>query len=359
LEKAGTSIVKKSPKVLIYDPYLTTLGGGERVMLEIFQALKANYQVVIGAPELPASDELAEFGYVADIMMEKITLPEFTRKSRDFEVVFYLTNEIPKASRAKHSFLIVQFPFTHLPRFNFAKRLFQKKTLSGYTCLVYSDYCKYWLAKRWGVRSQILTPPVELGTYDPSKKRSLIISVGRFFVSGHSKRQDVLIEAYKLLPENVQEKWKLVLAGSIKDDAADQEYLQKLEKDSRGLNIEFATNISRSKLEEYYNSSSIYWHAAGFGRGDNHPEKAEHFGITTIEAMSYGCIPMAYNDGGQTEILKDSGYLWKTTKELASYTVEVVQAKYIGAQAEAAARKSKAYSTKVFHSRIYALVESV
>jgi len=33
----------------------------------------------------------------------------------------------------------------------------------------------------------------------------------------------------------------------------------------------------------------------------------EHFGITTVEAMAAGCVPLVYDSGGQAEIVS-SGY---------------------------------------------------
>jgi glycosyltransferase involved in cell wall biosynthesis len=55
---------------------------------------------------------------------------------------------------------------------------------------------------------------------------------------------------------------------------------------------------------EWYKKSKIYWHAAGYGIDQwQQPEKVEHFGITTVEAMAAGCVPIVINKGGQKEIL--------------------------------------------------------
>jgi len=43
----------------------------------------------------------------------------------------------------------------------------------------------------------------------------------------------------------------------------------------------------------------------------------EHFGITPVEAMAAGCVPIVYRGGGLTEtVTKDSGFTWKTIDEL-------------------------------------------
>ena len=49
-------------------------------------------------------------------------------------------------------------------------------------------------------------------------------------------------------------------------------------------------------------------HAAGFGvDADEFPERLEHFGITPIEAASFGCIPVVYGQGGPREVVHTLG----------------------------------------------------
>ena len=49
-------------------------------------------------------------------------------------------------------------------------------------------------------------------------------------------------------------------------------------------------------------------HAAGFGvDADEFPERLEHFGITPIEAASFGCIPVVYGQGGPSEVVRTLG----------------------------------------------------
>jgi glycosyltransferase involved in cell wall biosynthesis len=99
-----------------------------------------------------------------------------------------------------------------------------------------------------------------------------------------------------------------------------------LEEMAAGNNIEFVTNASQTKIMDLYTRAMIFWHGTGYGRPANQPEKAEHFGMTTVEAMSYGCIPLAYDDGGQTEIVNPTfGYLWHETDELAKATAQLIQ----------------------------------
>jgi hypothetical protein len=55
------------------------------------------------------------------------------------------------------------------------------------------------------------------------------------------------------------------------------------------------------------------WHATGYGfDAEQYPAKQEHFGMTTVEAMSAGAVPVVLNTGGQREIVThgDDGFLW-------------------------------------------------
>ena len=53
----------------------------------------------------------------------------------------------------------------------------------------------------------------------------------------------------------------------------------------------------------------------------------EHFGISTVEAMSAGAVPIVYRGGGQVEIVRDdeNGMLWKTIDELTTKTRTIIE----------------------------------
>jgi hypothetical protein len=48
--------------------------------------------------------------------------------------------------------------------------------------------------------------------------------------------------------------------------------------------------------------------------------------MTTLEAMSYGAVPMVFPDAGQLEIVTtDTGLFWSTEAELAQLTEQLIQ----------------------------------
>ena len=65
----------------------------------------------------------------------------------------------------------------------------------------------------------------------------------------------------------------------------------------------------------------------GFSVNENEdPLHLEHFGMTTVEAMTAGVIPIVINKGGQKEIVDngENGYTWNTLDELIEKTVSLI-----------------------------------
>jgi len=199
----------------------------------------------------------------------------------------------------------------------------------------------------------VLSPPVRLGTYDRRRKRPGILSVGRFFGTGHSKRQDVLVRAYASLPKEVRDYWPLTLAGGLGESPDDDRYLKELREAIGDDNVRIAIDVSPAELVNMYEEASLFWHSTGYGRSEFSPGSAEHFGISTIEAMSYGCVPMVFADGGQLEIVDESfGVLWRDTGQLIRSTTELVSnPQRLNQMAQAAEGASKVYSDAGFNTK--------
>ena len=127
----------------------------------------------------------------------------------------------------------------------------------------------------------------------------------------------MLIEAFRKLKG-----YELVLAGGLLP--ADKDYIRRLRLEAKNLNIRIVPNPSFDLLTRLYNASSIYWHAAGYR--ETNPENMEHFGISTVEAMSAGSVPVVYNGGGLPEIVREGrdGYLWTNIHELVNKTRRII-----------------------------------
>jgi glycosyltransferase involved in cell wall biosynthesis len=188
-----------------------------------------------------------------------------------------------------------------------------------------SEFTRAWLQRWWQHDGDVLYPPVsmhERGTKDP-----LILAVGRFFASGrgHSKKQLELVEAFRGLLDAGVEGWTLHLVGGCSD--ADQPYLEEVRQVAEGLPIEFHVNAPGDELEDLFGRASIFWHATGYGEdAESAPQRLEHFGIATVEAMSAGAVPIVIGLAGQLEIVEDdkSGHHFTTLDELVQKTRAVI-----------------------------------
>jgi glycosyltransferase involved in cell wall biosynthesis len=152
--------------------------------------------------------------------------------------------------------------------------------------------------------------------------------------------------------------WQLVIAGGLLNADQNSNRLEELAK--KGQNITLEVNPPWDKLKQLYGQATLYWHAAGFGLEETlEPEKFEHFGMSTVEAMSAGAVPLAYDGGGQNEIINpgENGYLWKSKAELVSFTREVLHNETKRLQlAEAAKRRSQEFSEERFEDEWQKLI---
>lgn len=221
--------------------------------------------------------------------------------------------------------------------------------------LANSKFTQGWIEKWWEVESEILEPPVTM--YPAGEKTKSIVSVGRFFPPGrgHAKMQHELVAAFKQLHESgAAEGWELHLAGGC--SPKDEPYLNEVKALAAGLPVHFHINATGAEVASLYTHASVYWHATGLGlRLEKDPISAEHFGITTVEAMSAGCVPIVVASGGQPDIVRNgvSGFLFSSREELTSITAAVIndppRMKQLG---ENAARDAQYYSTKEFKTRL-------
>jgi glycosyltransferase involved in cell wall biosynthesis len=347
-------------KILVFDPYLDTLGGGERYIFALAHALASDADVTLAGPVVPPAGRLDHLGFATSVPVIQIAKHDFPRASADYDMAVVLTNDVPPPSNARINWAVVQFPFEPLAdRSHFRDRFRQWRNLRQYRCIVYSQFCEDWLWRRWHRRSVVVAPPVETREYVPADKKPMILSVGRFFTGGHCKRQDLLVQAFKQLAPRIAPEWRLVLAGGAKDDASTREYLHGIEQAIGDSPISVRVNISQDELASLYRHASLFWHATGFGRDAANPESAEHFGMTTVEAMSAGAVPLVYADGGQREIVtSEVGCLWQEVDELVEASAyltsdDVRRQTY----AQAGVRAAAAYQFPRFNAMVRALLQ--
>ncbi len=322
-------------RVGIYTPYLDTLGGGEKYMMTIAEVLSkiAEVDLLLNSELFPKGESLKKvISKRFDLDLNKVNTvhapigpgSNFIKRFfflDHYDVLFYLTDGSIFYPSARHNFLHIQSPLVGQP----ARSIWGKLKLNGWDCIIYnSEFTKQHSEKNWPLRGQVVYPPVDTEKIKPMKKKKIILSVGRFFGFLREKKQSFLIEAFgRLSKEKKLKDWTLYLAGSA--GPGDEDYLEELKRQAKGLDVEFYPNISYEDLLKLYGESSIYWHAMGYKEEDT--TKMEHFGITTVEAMAAGCVPVVINKGGQTEIVENgkSGFVWNSVEELIGLTSNLIE----------------------------------
>lgn len=355
-------------KVGLFNPYLDTLGGGERYTLTLAECLLSlNHQVEIFWPEESVIKKAEErFNLkLSGLKINSSLYQIFTRrqnllkkffKMRSYDLIFHLSDGSLPFLFAKKNILHFQVPFTQVQGRSLGNEI-KLKLIGRVVCN--SKFTKKFIDQEFGVNSQVIYPPVPVEEFSSGKKQKIILSVGRFEPTLHSKKQEVMIKVFKKMIKNGLSDWQLILVGGLSKDKKD--YFNKLKQQAKGLPAKLLTNISFNQLKELYSQAKIYWHAAGFNIDENkNPEKVEHFGITTVEAMAAGCVPIVCAKGGQKEIVDQgsNGFLWEKEEELIKFTQQVIDDQSLQEKlAQKAILDSQRFSKPIFYQKFKELIK--
>lgn len=351
-------------RIGIYDPYLNTLGGGEKYILAAAVHLSKKHDVFIFSNDdafIKKAKERFNFDLSGIKLAENIFsgntsfLKKFFNTQR-FDLILYVSDGSIPFLFSKKNILLFQFPVNWVNGSVLSTKLKLRK-IDHVIC--YSDFVKKFIDKTFSIQSMVLPPPVDILGSRTLEKEKIILSVGRFTRAINEKKQEILINTFKKMADLGLSGWKLVLIGSVLEK--DKDFVEKLKEDSKGYPVEILENISFSKLSDYYKKAKIYWHAAGFGEDlEKHPEKAEHFGISTVEAMGRGLVPVVINAGAQSEIVTDeeSGFLWDTQEELIKKTKMLIDNKNLWEEmSKNAVKKAGVFNVKRFEDSFNELIK--
>ena len=135
-----------------------------------------------------------------------------------------------------------------------------------------------------GKDSKIIYPPVDLSEFNPKNKINQIISIGRF---SDEKNFEFGIDVIS----KVDSAYCIIGNTKTKSNII---YYNKLDSKIKNLNLEskikLLKNIDRSNLVTYLNNSKIYFHCSD-----------ETFGISVVESIAAGCIPIVPDTSAHKE----------------------------------------------------------
>jgi glycosyltransferase involved in cell wall biosynthesis len=338
----------RKPTIALYDHTLQLIGGGEKYGCTMAQALQDDFAITLITHQPVSLADLMNW-YNLDLTRCRIKImPLNFFAGRDQGQI----NPDLVSARTENPFLAVSRESGNYDIFinnSMLEMVYPLANISLFVChfperpkgayfytqhyqhLIYnSRYTAEWIEKKWHISpNQHIYPPVDMEP-DPGEalpKEKIILSVARF-ESGGSKQQAEMISAFARLraraPQELQD-WKLILCGGSSSANPYLEKIKALLNTHPGLPVELKINIPLSELKQLYTRSAIFWHFCGLGQSN--PAHVEHFGMSTVEAMQNGCLPIVFDGGGQREIVEHgiSGYRFSSIGELLGRTLKTIR----------------------------------
>ncbi len=319
-------------KIGIYSPYLDTMTGGEKYIFSIASCLSKNHSVdifwndkeIIEKATRKFNLNLEGVRIVPNVFSEQVNTLKRLKGTFAYDRIIVLSDGSIPLVASKQLILHFQFPVEWVN----AKSPFIKFKMSRVSKVICNSYyTKKYIDKKFNIQSNILFPPSDVNTGDIPEKKNLILTVGRFNPLSDGtdfKKLTVMVDAFKDFQKKRLKGWRFAIVTNVlpENDKEFEEFKSKIGSQY----IEIHKNVPFDDIAKLYKEAKIYWHAAGFGVDiEKRPEWLEHFGMATVEAMSYGAVPVVINAGGQREIVSNgkNGFLWNTTEELVNYTHKI------------------------------------
>ena len=316
-------------RVGCYGEHCWTVGGGTVYAIQLLMPLTPYYDVhLLLPPGVPMRDRQ---WYQDNLLMDMgdIEVRPYANGVEDtYDVWLSVWNEHIWPAKTAKCLNMVFFPFVSLDG-------------AGYTHITVSNYSDAYVRERYEADDVVVIYPcIDASEFRTGPKEPMILHVSRFALPSAfaDKAHVTMIQAFKQLCKRGLTGWRLVLAGASLDEG-EVAYAAHLAKHAYGFPIELRQNLSAQELRDLFARASIYWHATGFSV--NEPAAQEHFGITILEGMASGAVPIVLNSGGPPEIISsgEHGYLFNSKEELVEYTREVASRPQLWKRLSRAARQ--------------------
>lgn len=362
--------------VSVIHPTLNAIGGSEQVCLSMLESLEEKgHNVSLGTFEKTDWEKIEKyFGKVCQPDQEIVCSQPFGAFAYGELLNFYfLASRMPEDSdvvlvsctspwfyppQAK-TLIIYVLPFMGYERgiwqLYLKPYLFMQRRLlnrvKNKVLLTNSSFSAEIIENAYLFRPQVFYPPVNTRMFYPSKKEDLVVSTGRFVPA---KRFEILVNAFRKIGKNA----RCIIIGSIAGDMADQSrlYVTRLRKMIEEFDlsdrVELLVNCPFDLLVETLSKAKVYVHCF-----ENEP-----FGISIVESMAAGCVPIVHRSGGAYHDIIDHdkyGFSFETVNELCK-TIKFLMEKDNGCEkySKKAVHRSMCFNKQTFKEKIANLVES-
>ncbi len=181
-------------------------------------------------------------------------------------------------------------------RYYNAARTAYIKMMVNSTVLTNSNFSRKAILKSFGVDSAVLPPPVDVDIFrnaclTSNSRDDSILVISRFHPS---KKIENVIHLAKLLHQNELGTEMNIVGNMLPDGVGYFNYLNNLVMHYELEDfVRFEINLRFDRLLDLMRRSKVYVH----------PLPGEPFGISTVEAMSAGIVPVVPDIGGHTEFV--------------------------------------------------------
>lgn len=365
-------------KIGIFYPTLNVCGGAEFVTVVMANALARQKQHVILFTNDRVSQPMLESYFGESLNPSVKSIPQSSlfnpRGLLDFYQTFYRT----LALKLRCDVLVdvysncvfpwgdvsyVHFPFLnssfYTPRFPYwkSRHLLQmgalpyvavEKNAVSYEdklVLANSRYTADEIKRFSGKQATVLYPPVPSAFFkhspselEASRRENLVVTISRF---GPDKGLEKIPQIAARSDPTVH----FAIVGRTHDLMVLQTLKDAVVKLGVQDRVKFFTDLPMSQMEELLLHAKVYLHTM----------VGEHFGISTVQAMALGCLPVVHDSGGAREFV-EADLRYRTVEEAAE-TVAKVLAEWSPRETLKQAAKADRFKEQNFAQRFLALFD--
>src|SRR6266700_442599 len=330
-------------------PLMSPMGGGERLCCETRRAARSfGHEVVLLSEEFDPHRLETFFGF--DHLFERVEVRMYRRGSglkaglygdllrrlrrqerllpddSTYDLVFSTQDAgyIPDVSKA-----VIQWGYfpNPLPRGIYgwpARQHYRQKIRRIGLVLAISEYSKKHLDQAWNVSSRVVYPACNLIRIG-GPKENLVVTAAR---AVPEKRLEIF---WKVARQSPGFRFTLLLTV----DPRFSEYAREIALGAPD-NARVLVNPGKDLYHKTLSSARVYLHLM----------EGEHFGITVVEAMSAGCVPVVHDSGGPKEIVDNCGFLWRNWEDIPSLLITAMESS--GSLSNAAKARADSFSRERF-----------
>lgn len=147
-----------------------------------------------------------------------------------------------------------------------------------------SKYIHDSIKKKFGKYSEIIYPPVDLGEFEKKvTKENKVITIGRY---SQEKNFEFILDVM----DGIEVPFFMIGNTKTKTNEAYYDNLTVRARQKTSKNTRLLKNIERSEVIKHLLAAKVYFHAA-----------AETFGISVVESIAAGCIPIVPDNSAHVE----------------------------------------------------------